>query len=338
MEVAAIPVNENKRLQTLYSLRVLDTAPEERFDRLTRLAKRLFDVPTVLISLIDVNRQWFKSRAGLDAAETPRSISFCAHAILGDDLFLVPDALDDPRFADNPLVVGAPFIRFYAGQPLRATDGAKLGTLCLIDQRPRRLVEEDIALLKDLATMAEQELMAFHLATTDELTGVCNRRGFETLARHALGVCRRRGQPATLIFFDLNDFKPINDELGHAAGDEVLRRFAGAMREALRESDIVGRLGGDEFAALLIDTPPQATQTALDRLRSLVNHNLEAGAAAIGFSAGQVGYDGRAPVDMVGMLAQADLAMYAEKRAMKQARSGMAAAPAERGSIHPPLR
>jgi len=319
MEAAAVPADEEKRLQTLHTLRVLDTAPEERFDRLTRLAKRLFEVPTVLISLVDANRQWFKSRVGMKATETPRRISFCAHAILGEDLFLIPDAQRDPRFADNPLVTGEPFIRFYAGQPLRASDGTKLGTLCLIDQRPRRLGEEDIALLKDLATMAEQELMAFHLATTDELTGICNRRGFETLSRHALGVCRRRGQPATLVYFDLNDFKPINDELGHAAGDAVLRRFAGGLREALRESDIVGRLGGDEFVALLIDTPPEGTQAALERLRGLVSRDLGDGLPPIRFSAGQVGYDGQSSVDVAVLLADADRAMYAEKRAMKQA-------------------
>ena len=319
MEVAAVPIDEHKRLQTLQSLRVLDTAPEERFDRLTRLAKRLFDVPIVLVSLVDANRQWFKSRTGVATPEMPRNISFCAHAILGDDLFLIPDAKLDARFADNPLVTGEPFVRFYAGQPLRATDGAKLGTLCLLDSRPRRIDAEDMALLRDLATMAEQELMAFHLATTDELTGVCNRRGFEALARHALGVCRRRNQPATLVYFDLNDFKTINDELGHAAGDAVLKRFAVGLRQALRESDIVGRLGGDEFVALLIDTSPQDTLAPLQRLRSLANQDVDGGAARIRFSAGMVGYDGQSAVDVADLLAEADRAMYAEKRAMKQA-------------------
>ncbi|MBV8605520.1 MAG: sensor domain-containing diguanylate cyclase [Pelomonas sp.] len=318
MQAAALPTDEPQRLQTLHSLRLLDTVAEERFDRLTRLARRLFDVPIALVSLVDANRQWFKSRAGLEATETPRRVSFCAHAILGDGLFLIPDAQRDPRFADNPLVTGEPFIRFYAGQPLRASNGAKLGTLCLLDQRPRRLGEEDIALLRDLANMAEQELMAFHLATTDELTGVCNRRGFETLARHALGACRRRGQPATLVYFDLNDFKAINDAQGHAAGDAVLRRFATALRDALRESDVVGRLGGDEFVALLIDTPPQGTEAALERLHGLVAD--VADGAAVRFSVGMVGYDGQGAVDMSELLAEADRAMYAHKRALKLGR------------------
>jgi GAF domain-containing protein len=124
-------------METLRALKILDSGPEERFDRLTRLAKRMFGVSISLVSLVDSDRQWFKSSQGLDATETPRDISFCRHAILGDTVFAVPDTLKDDRFHDNPLVTDAPNIRFYAGCRLTIAYGSKLGTLCIIDHKPR---------------------------------------------------------------------------------------------------------------------------------------------------------------------------------------------------------
>lgn len=152
------PADEATRLAALRGLNILDTPPEERFDRITRTALRLFNLPVALVSLVDENRQWFKSCQGLAVTETERCISFCAHAILGDETLIIPDALSDPRFADNPLVTGEPYIRFYAGQPLRALDGTKLGTLCIIDSQPRRFSQSDREALCDLATWAENEL------------------------------------------------------------------------------------------------------------------------------------------------------------------------------------
>lgn len=168
MLAPGLPADEAMRLRALHELKLLDTSPEERFDRLTRLAKRMFDVPIALISLVDEHRQWFKSRQGLDACETGRDISFCGHAILGQDVLLVTDATKDPRFADNPLVTGAPHIRFYAGAPLHTVDGYRLGTLCLIDSKPRVLTRADIAALRDLADCVESEtnrLVESHLHT-----------------------------------------------------------------------------------------------------------------------------------------------------------------------------
>ncbi|MDP3064581.1 MAG: PAS domain S-box protein [Chloroflexota bacterium] len=158
------PPDEAKRLQALHELGILDTPPEERFDRITRLAKRLLDVPIALVSLVDSDRQWFKSRVGLSAPETPRDVSFCGHAILGDDALVITDALRDPRFADNPLVVGEPRVRFYAGQPLKGPGGHKMGTMCIIDHRPRRMRGADLQTLNDLAALAEHELNAVGLA------------------------------------------------------------------------------------------------------------------------------------------------------------------------------
>ncbi|UVM08414.1 GGDEF domain-containing protein [Pseudomonas protegens] len=316
------PNNEALRIQTLRELNVLDTSPEERFDRLTRLAKRLFNVPIALVSLVDADRQWFKSCVGLDVSETSRDISFCGHAILGDQILTVPDAGLDERFHDNPLVVGAPGIRFYAGCPLTVTNGSKLGTLCLIDIKPRDLDDEDRALLRDLARMAEQELAAVQMASMDELTLLSNRRGFEALARHALGVCKRLEKPATLLFFDLNDFKQINDTYGHAEGDGALKTFADVLRIAFRESDVIGRLGGDEFVALLTAADHIETSAIMARLREILderNATLKRG-YDIRFSVGQIEYDAERHPDIEALLADADKAMYLHKQAGKRAR------------------
>ena len=157
MPASALPADEALRLQTLQACAILDTAPEERFDRLTRLARHLFQSEVALISLIDAERQWFKSRQGLDITETSRELSFCSHAILSNEILYVPDARLDPRFADNPLVTGAPGIRFYAGAPLRAGNGQHLGTLCVVDSKPRSISEEDKLALRDLADCVERE-------------------------------------------------------------------------------------------------------------------------------------------------------------------------------------
>jgi len=204
MQEPHYPENESIRIDTLRSLNILDTPSEERFDRLTRLAKRLFAVPIALVSLIDVNRQWFKSCIGLDVTETARNISFCGHAILGNEILMIPDATLDERFYDNPLVTDDPKIRFYAGVPLVVANGSKVGTLCLIDRQPRTLTDEEQELLRDLGHLAEQELAAIHLATIDELTQISNRRGFKTLSTHALNLCKRLNRSASLFFFDLD--------------------------------------------------------------------------------------------------------------------------------------
>ncbi len=155
---AGVPENEAQRLSSLRALKVLDTPLEDRFDRITRIAAALFSVPIALVSLIDENRQWFKSRHGLDISETSRDSSFCAHVVCDRQPMIVPDTFKDPRFADNPLVLHEPRIRFYAGAPLILEDGSCVGSLCLIDTRPRHVGETDLARLYDLSDLAVQEL------------------------------------------------------------------------------------------------------------------------------------------------------------------------------------
>lgn len=310
------PADEHKRLESLRSLKILDTSPEERFDRLTRLAKRLFGVPISLISLVDDDRQWFKSSIGLSATELPRDLSFCGHAILGDEAFLVPDAALDERFSDNPLVTGDPGIRFYAGCPLTVANGSKIGTLCLIDQQPRVLSEDDRELLADLAAMAEQEIAAVQLATMDELTLLSNRRGFIALAQHAINVCRRQGKSAVLFFFDLSKFKQINDTFGHAEGDRAIVSFSAALRSVFRDSDVVGRLGGDEFVVLLTDADPQTAEESLRRLTEeldRVNAEDQRG-YTIQYSVGTAAFDPAKHHSIDELIVEADQRMYEHKK------------------------
>lgn len=155
---APIPVNEAERLAELRALAILDTPPEERFDALVQLAQQLFRVPIVYVALIDTSRQWFKAHVGLNVIQTDRDISFCGHAILEQQPLIVPDARLDHRFADNPLVTGEPFVRFYAGHPLSGPHGYHVGTLCLVDREPRTLTDQEVQVLKQLARMAEVQL------------------------------------------------------------------------------------------------------------------------------------------------------------------------------------
>lgn len=157
---APVDPDEHERLAALRSLKLLDTEPEERFDRYTRIAAALFDVPVALVTLVDEDRQWFKSCVGTQECETSREVSFCAHALRCHDVMVVPDALADPRFADNPIVVGGPRIRFYAGAPLHIPGGHCIGTLCIIDHRPRQLTDHERTLLADLGHLVEKELVA----------------------------------------------------------------------------------------------------------------------------------------------------------------------------------
>lgn len=322
MKEPSIPENEALRLATLKSLNVLDTPPEERFDRVTRMARRMFGVSTALVSIVDENRQWFKSRQGLDVAETPRNVSFCGHAILGDDVFLVQNALHDERFADNPLVAGDPNIRFYAGYPLRASDGQKLGTLCIIDSQPRDFDHDDAIALRDLASMVEGELAALHTSTTDELTKISNRRGFLQLAQYGLSFCVRNNQPASLAFIDLDGFKPINDNYGHAEGDLALAAFAEVMCASFRSTDLFARLGGDEFVVLLTGAKEDVALAVLEKFGSMLdeyNDRAQRG-YRLRFSCGVVEFNPAAPQSVEQLLAAGDAKMYAIKAAKKAAR------------------
>ncbi len=315
MKKPALPKNEKTRLHTLHSLDILDTPAEERFDRLTRLAQRMFETPIALVSLVDENRQWFKSCIGLDVRETPRDISLCGHAILGEDVFMVPDATKDERFADNPLILSGPKLRFYAGCPMKYMDGSKLGTLCIIDTEPRVLTDKDLGLLKDLTELAESELAAIQMAKLDDLTKIPNRRGFISLAQNSLNLCARKKIPTSIVFFDLNGFKLINDKYGHTEGDAALTIFANHMITTFRESDVIARLGGDEFVALLTDATHEIANDIVMRLQqSVEKYNRSASRGYdILFSAGIVSVDYENDYSIGMLLKKSDSMMYERK-------------------------
>jgi diguanylate cyclase (GGDEF)-like protein len=311
-----IPENETKRLHALRTLKILDSSNDERFDRVTRMAKRIFGVSISLVSLIDKDRQWFKSKQGLEATETPRDISFCAHAINQSGLFIIPNASEDERFFDNPLVTSEPYIRFYAGCPLRIRNGLNIGTLCLMDQTPRVMDDEDQQFLKDLGAMIEQEIASIQLATLDKLTMISNRRGFLTLVEHSLKMCRRKQSSMSFLMFDLNKFKNINDNFGHHEGDFVLTKFAQIMLDTFRDCDVVGRLGGDEFVAMLTDFDNHKVDEILARFAAAV---AEANATMnkpykIEYSVGFENFQHDTKKTSEEMIQKADAAMYKHKK------------------------
>ena len=240
MQAAPIPADDEARLCELLALDVLDTPPEERFDRIVRAARTLLDVPIALVSLVDRERQWFKARVGLEDTETPRSISFCAHAILGDDILEVVDATADERFADNPLVTGELGLRFYAGVPLRSPRGFALGTLCLIDRKPRRLSEHQRTILHDLAAWAELVLNSRELETANELASHTTRQ---------LRSVLDSATDAIIVFDDTFHISTFNK-----AAEQMFGRSARDLR-------------GRQLSGLL---PPSATrevEAAVQRLR-----------------------------------------------------------------------
>jgi diguanylate cyclase (GGDEF)-like protein len=334
MKKPAFPDVEAKRQRSVDALQVLDTPAEERFDRITRLARRVFGVPIVLVSLVDRDRQWFKSAQGLDVTETPRDVSFCGHAILDGGALVVNDANADERFADNPLVTGEPRIRFYAGHPIRAGDGYRVGTLCLIDTEPRQLSPDERETLADLAALVENELRTTELseaqlalraelasaqmkAAIDPLTRLWNRASISEIARRERSRARRTGGPFALALLDIDDFKKVNDVQGHLAGDRVLRVAAERMRAAVRPYDAVGRYGGEEFLIVLAETDADTAKAVCERVRGRVETGAVAGVPRVTASIGLAHGAGDALADFERVVAIADEALYRAKRSGK---------------------
>jgi diguanylate cyclase (GGDEF)-like protein len=246
---------------------VLDSQPEAPFDKITSLVRTILNVPIATVSLIDQSRQWLKSRQGLDITETARDISFCTHTIRTREPMIIPNATLDSRFANNPLVLGPPFIRSYAGVPLCSPDGYNVGALCAIDTAPRQFAPEQIDVLATFAAVVVDELELRLIAHTDFLTGALTRRAFVAELDRVLARYARTSEPCAVISIDIDRFKSINDSFGHPVGDTVLAAVASVCLERTRTEDAFGRIGGEEFCLLLPGADTNQAHQAAERLR-----------------------------------------------------------------------
>ena len=344
-EGALRDAGEVARLRALRDCAILDTPPEAAFDDLVRIASAICEVPMGSVTLIDGDRQWFKARRGLEAAQTPREHSFCSHAIRDPErTMVVEDALDDPRFRDNPYVTGAPHVRFYAGAPLLA-GGQPVGAFCVMDARPRQLQDHQFDALEALSRQASALLELRRLARalnhqlrerawyerqlvaqreelearnrdlteqtrTDPLTGLDNRRAFAVRLESAIRAVEAGGAPLHVAIVDIDHFKAVNDLHGHQEGDRVLQAVAGALGAQNAARGRVARYGGEEFVLLMAGLAQDQALLQCEYLREAVS------ALPTGFpvtvSIGLAGH--RAGDTPDSLFERADRALYAAKR------------------------
>ena len=312
MKKPPVPLNETVRLQSMHSLRVLDSVPEERFDRIIRMAQRLFGVDACLVNFVASDRQWFKTKQGLDTRQTPCNLSLSEYGISDDELVVVEDTITDSRFAEKPLANGDQHIRFFASHPIHEPNGHRIGKICIVDAEPRLFSNKDRHMLEDFAALVDDELASSSKMHVDELTGVANRRGFMTVAHHILPLCARNGLNVELLFFDLDDFKQFNDEFGHDVGDRALQLFAKSLLKGFRSADVVARLGGDEFAVMMAGERA-FSQRALKALTARIEKLQQDLPMRLKWSVGSVRYDQSSHESVDEFLADADKRMYADK-------------------------
>ncbi|MBU2178432.1 MAG: sensor domain-containing diguanylate cyclase [Gammaproteobacteria bacterium] len=319
MYKATIPDNEPMRLATLHASQLLNQRGGEQYHRLTRLGRRLLQMPVCLLNLVDAEYVRVLAGQGSELTEFNRVSSFCGHTILGDDALVIQDTRHHPYFFDNPLVVGPQAVRSYIGMPIRAFNGCKIATLCLMDNMPREVAADDLAALRDLALLTEQELAAGQLAIIDDLTGLVNRRGFETMARLLLNTSERQGMPAVLLYFDLDDFFTLNRHYGEAEGDRMLMRFSRLLRQTFRGSDVLGRLGDNSFAVLVANSSAQQAEMAVERMRqsALSLQQQEGWPGPLLFSTAAVHYAPPQGPSLENLLSRADHLLYKRQQGQR---------------------
>lgn len=332
--VAPLYKNEAERLKALTDYNILDTLPEQAFDDLTAIAAYVCKTPIALISLVDADRQWFKSNIGLKVRETPRESAFCSHAILQpENILVVPNAIKDARFANNPLVKSNSKIRFYAGVPLVTPNGFPIGTLCVMDTVPRqlsyqqldalrRLTRQAIAqmeLIQEIRNRKQSEIEGRQLSLTDDLTGLHNRRGFFVMAEQELKIAHRMRLLCWVIFIDLDGLKQINDTLGHDMGDALIVDAGQLLKQSFRNSDIVARLGGDEFIVFISSYFKDADSIQAYLQVNIANFNQEQNRSyELSMSMGIERYSPGSNMSLEQLIARSDELMYAHKRLKRQ--------------------
>lgn len=278
------PEDEKERLAAVEALNLLDSDPEERFDRVTRLVRSHFRVSIAAVTLLDHDRLWLKSRQGPLETDIPRHESFCDHTIHQKALLEVEDALKDTRFRRFLAVRERPYVRFYAGCPLRTPEGYPVGTLCILDTRPRLLSVEERRELSDFAAIVEDELSVVRLSRTqrelisqlrqyrlkalvDPLTQCWNRGAVMDILEREILRSERNREPLSISLLDLDHFKRVNDEHGHQAGDEVLKECVERTRRQCRAYDSLGRYGGEEFLLILPGCDLEQAEKQAERVR-----------------------------------------------------------------------
>lgn len=262
--------DEAGRIAALNRYQVLDTPAERPFENVVTMVEEILGVPICAVSLVDVDRQWFKASRGLGVCETGRDVAFCDHAIRQLEPLIVRNALEDDRFKDNPLVTGAPHIRAYAGVPLRSPEGFQVGTLCAIDTQPRSFPDHEIKVLQSFARLVVDELELRVKASSDVLTGTLTRRAWMATAEEEIRRADRNGAALCVSLLDIDRFKAVNDTWGHATGDQVIKAVVSACSQVMRAGQKVGRLGGEEFALLLPECDLDQAVRVAERCRRAI--------------------------------------------------------------------
>lgn len=307
-------VQELRRLRSLYTLDLIGTGELHRFDRFSRIASTVLDMPVALVTVLDDDHQWFCAATGTDLDGNVRAESFCTHLV--DDpssLLIVEDTHDDDRFVNLPVVAGPPHVRFYAGASISTPDGECIGSLCVLDVRPRRFDEQKQQVLRDLADLVESEIGHLRLALVDELTQLANRRAFMSAGERYLALAARRGDPVSLVYCDIDGLKTVNDTYGHIAGDGMIVRASGVLGTTVRTIDFVARIGGDEFAIVLYGVDQAEAEQTVRRLeRAAEMSNTDAHLPPLTMSFGIA--TSEPGTGLVDLLERADEAMYERRR------------------------
>lgn len=268
MQKADLPENEIARQKSLESMGILTSDADPELDRITRVAQRIFGTEIVAISLLDNDRQFFKSNINQPSNETPRDISFCGHVINGDKAFVVEDTESDARFRDNPLVTGVPHVRSYAGVPLTNPDGFKIGTLCVVDRVSRKFTDEDLQILEDLGHWAETTIALRYGARTpqqvyddldpakqdaliDRKTRSWNANGMKEFLHRELINARLKHTPIGVYRFEIDNYQDLIDCFGTDTVERIVQAIVAAITSSLRDRDVVGRIDDYGFACLM---------------------------------------------------------------------------------------
>lgn len=313
-------LHDKHRLAVLSSYNTIEMGQDRTLDALCNLVLSTLGVPMAAVSLVDESTTHHIGMAGCFFPDLPNENTFCSHAIENTSPFLIEDATSDNRFAANPFVKGDPGIRFYLGAPLIAPDGSTLGAICALDTKARHSTPEEQLKLATLANTAVEILNmrrvirdARKLALVDGLTGIANRTGIELEIEKAIIALRNHGLPFSLLYFDVDHFKQVNDQSGHAAGDELLRLIGETLSGRNRPDETSARPGGDEFIVLRLGGNKASDMAETQSIKALLDEAVANAGFPVSFSMGVVSFTA-APADVSAAMYAADALLYDAKR------------------------